>query len=313
MPIIIPPVSECLGERLSTAGAATISQAAAEHQDIRPARIGLLNLMPAAVMETTEIQWLRYMSHTVLQINPLLIKFDDDFRERDGASRSRTLNAYNAFSDVAEEGLDGLIITGDNIELANAESASDGLLHFGDVKYTDQLGEIVDWAQRNVRSTIYSCWASHFALNHLFGLNRVQNKPKLFGVYEHAVTDVVSPFTMGMDDTITAPHSRWGNIPVEQLYHTKSVQVLAVNGVAGWLLAQADNKAGGMDLFIQGHPEYDRHNLDQEYLRDRAHGQAPPDNYYHPITGKPQLTWANDARSLHANWVGMLYESFASE
>lgn len=140
MPIIIPEGAEYLGSRLDNAGAAVVSELAAAQQDIRPARIGLLNLMPAAAMERTEIQWLRYISHTVLQIDPVLIKFDDDFRERQGASRSRVLERYKRFSEVASEGLDGLVVTGDNIELADPASPELGLQTFQAVRYARPSG-----------------------------------------------------------------------------------------------------------------------------------------------------------------------------
>lgn len=311
MPIVIPRGEEGLGERLRQSGAAVIGEAAALHQDIRPARIGLLNLMPAATMESTEQQWLRYISHTVLQIEPVLMKFDDDFREREGASRSQILGRYQPLSSVAEQGLDGLIVTGDNLELkAGIDIAYDRpeLLPFTDIQYAKPLAETIDWARSNVRSTVYSCLASHYALHHLFGIERQGGDRKIFGVFEHVLNRTDSNFTVGMDDTVAAPHSRWGDMPPEELENA-GIQLLAVSREVGWLLAQSKNQAGGDDLFIQGHPEYDRYDLHAEYQRDRDAGQKPPQNYYR--AEQPRLTWVTDARALHGNWIASLYDSFS--
>lgn len=313
MPIIIAENEQSRGlyERLDAAGAAVLTQEQAEHQDIRPARIALLNLMPAAAMEKTETQWLRYMSHSVLQIEPVLLKFDDDLRERGGASRADELNRYKSFSEVADDGLDGLIVTGDNLELDESSPATQVLLPFDKIAYSTQLAEVVEWARSNVHSTIYSCLASHFALDFLYGVERELSANKIFGVYQHRVNhDVPSSLTEGLDDIFRAPHSRWGNAPVEAL-GTTAVKVLAVNEQVGWLAAQDANDAGGYDVFIQGHPEYERDDLKQEHLRDGVFRADQPANYYSNV-GEPELTWANDARALHANWIASLYKHFSS-
>lgn len=314
MPIIIPSGEmDGLHERLEIAGAAVLSQEQAEHQDIRPARIALLNLMPAASMERTETQWLRYMSHSVLQVEPVLLKFDDDLRERNGASRASILNRYRPFQEVIDSNIDGLIVTGDNLELRDvAGEKTTEPLPFDDIAYAQQLADVIDWARTNVRSTIYSCLASHFALDYLYGIEREIGNAKVFGVYDHVVNPTIpSELTSGVDDTIRAPHSRWGNVPVEALSSTP-VEVLATNSAVGWLLAQDYNDAGGTDVFIQGHPEYDRHDLQAEHRRDGGLKQVQPEGYYSP-SGQPQLTWANDARALHANWIASMYRQFSVE
>jgi homoserine O-succinyltransferase len=312
MPIIIP-TGEMSGlhERLSAAGAAVISQEQAEQQDIRPARIALLNLMPAEAMKRTETQWLQYMSHSVLQIEPVLVKFDDDKRERVGASRAEVLNRYRPFREVADSQIDGLIVTGDNLELRQSPDADPtDPLPFEEISYAEQLADVIDWARSNVRSTIYSCLASHFVLDYLYGVEREVTGTKTFGVFDHRVDHTVeSEITLGLDDTFRAPHSRWGDVPVE-LLGTTAVRVLARNNAIGWLLAEDTNEAGGSDLYIQGHPEYDRCDLQIEHVRDGGLTQDQPEGYYSP-EGKPRLTWSNDARALHANWIASLYRHFS--
>lgn len=310
MPIIVPKTEHSdLHKRLVDAKAAVLSQEQAEHQDIRPARIALLNLMPAVAMEKTETQWLRYISHSVLQIEPILIKFNNDYRERNGASRSDILSRYIPFSEAVDIGVDGLIITGDNLELKDSSTNPPTELPLNEIRYATELTEIIEWARSNVRSTIYSCLASHFALNSLYGVKREIGYKKIFGVYEHDVNISNNELIAGMDDVIRAPHSRWGNVPEIYLQDTP-VEVLAVSSLAGWLLATDSNKAGGKDIFIQGHPEYDRNDLMQEHKRDAAKSSSFPADYYDQH-GKPRLTWANDARALHSNWINYIYQSFA--
>ena len=318
MPVIIQDDQAHLKSKLIKAGAIVLSGDEAISQDIRPARIGLLNLMPAATMESTELQWLRYISDTVLQIEPVLMKFDDDFRERSGASRENILSRYQPFSDVAKMGLDGLIVTGGNLELSDSQEGEQKIgLDFDKLKFYDQLREIILWARSNVYSTIYSCIASHFALNQLYGMNRTIMKNKIFGVFDHQFHDTLTaPFTKGIDDIIRAPHARWGIIEMKEFENT-NVDILASNSEAGWLLAQNKNNIGGHDMFLQGHPEYDRYDLHREYQRDWAIGEAKgiPKGYYasNNPASIPQLTWANDARALHSNWIASIFKHFSTD
>ncbi len=309
MPIIVSERDSQLYYRLQEGGAAVLTEEEASHQDIRPARIGILNLMPKPVMETAEVQWLRYMSRTVLQIEPVLVKFDDDYREGSGASRSAVLGRYTSFSEVAERGLDGLIVTGDNLELRGASrKVKPELMPLDDIKYAAQLAEVIDWARCNVRSTIYSCLASHFVLNHLFGLERQIGESKIFGVFEHAVDrSSNNPIIVGLDDYIKSPHSRWGDIPVKAM-GSAALELLAVSERAGWLLASSPNSTGGDDLYIQGHPEYDRFDLHKEYQRDKADGQTAPVGYYAPGSETPVLSWSNGAKTIHSSWINELYK-----
>ncbi len=309
MPIIIPESTSDneFYDRLSSAGAAVISEELASHQDVRPARIGLLNLMPAAVMEDTELRWLRLISHTVLQIEPVLVKFDDDEREDAGCSRKPVLKRYTPFSQVTESGLDGLIITGDNIEVNDSQN---GLLPFEKVTYSEKLGEIIDWSSNEVPTTIFSCLASHFALHRRHGIDRNYSKVKNFGVYRHTVVDEHDPIAFNLDDAIISPHSRWGDIPLEQILDAK-INVVATNDKVGWLLATEGNRTGYSDLYIQGHPEYWRQDLHNEYARDQ---RQLPENYYpeNDPTKTPILSWSTDARAILANWINHIYSQYSN-
>lgn len=318
MPIITPRGggNEKFNERLIKAGIKLISEEDAKSQDIRPARIGLLNLMPAPAMEVTEIQWLKWIGgQKLLQIEPVLIKFDNDKRERPGSSRQKVLKRYTPFSEVAIKGLDGLIVTGDNLEIQqHIGFASRAPLPFEDIRYYEQLCKVIDWADENVGSTIYSCLGAHFALNYKYGLPREVGKEKFFGVYEHEKTNNFSDFTTGMNDTIKSPHSRWGNITVDAVNSAEGLRTLAINSYVGWLAIESNNHANGKDLFLQGHPEYDEFDLHIEYQRDKSEGRSIPENYYKnndPRKANVALSWLTDARILHENWIGQVYAKYS--
>lgn len=261
-------------------------------------------------MQKTEIQWLKHISHTVLQIEPVLIKFDNDFREVEGSSRKEQLLSYSPFKEITHDGLDGLIITGDNIEM---RPDSQELMKFEEIYYYKELRDIIRWARKNVYSTIYSCLASHFALYILYGLERKLSPNKIFGVFKHKISqENTNPMIENMDDFINAPHSRWGNISTN-LLNVTGVIPLAIHDEAGWLLASDRNAIGGFDYFLQGHPEYERFDLNEEFIRDRSQGQEQPVNYYKNNNPKnrPVLSWANDVRALHSNWINMIYRNFS--
>ena len=314
MPIVVDSENVQLYNRLVSSGAIVLDENQALSQDIRPAKIGLLNLMPAPAMESTENQWLRYISNTVLQVEPVLLKFDDDIRERDGASRKEILKRYTSFSEGIINGLDALIVTGDNLELRK-DSEKPEELPFNEITYGNSLKEVIDWARSNVYSTIYSCLASHFALNYLHGVKRTVRDNKYFGVFEHQIKKYTkNPIVDGMDDSIKAPHSRWGNVSSEDLEDC-GVQVLAQNDNVGWLLASDENLNGGLDVYLQGHPEYDKYDLHTEFIRDWKDGQHIPQDYYdsNNPASMPLMTWANDARALHSNWIACIYKHFSGD
>jgi len=325
MPIIVPERGgdDHLFGRLESAGVPLIDEAVAQTQDIRPARIGLMNLMPREAMEATEVQWLRWIGRqSVLQVVPVLIKFDDDKREAQGASREDILKRYMPLSRVRDEGLDGLIVTGDNLEIRKhaygPSSNPHEMLPDQDVTYHSQLTELFDWADQNVHSTIYSCLAAYFVLRHRFGLVRdvrTQEEGKIFGVYDHDIVALSSELVQGMNDVIRAPHSRWSNLPVEKILGEGALNLVASSEEAGWLFVEASNAAGGKDVFVQAHPEYDRLDLHREYERDRAEGLAIPANYYDgddPVEENVVYLCTADGRVFHENWIGnMVYPGYS--
>ncbi|MFN8015027.1 MAG: homoserine O-succinyltransferase [Acidimicrobiia bacterium] len=162
-------------------------------------------------------------------------------------------------------------------------------------------------------STIYSCLGSHFALNHIYGLERKVGDKKIFGVYEHEILRYSThPILQRVDDVINAPHSRWGDVSIDEMKKA-DIEVLAKSDKAGWLIASCNNESNGFDIFLQGHPEYDKYDLHSEFIRDWQNGQAMPKDYYdsNNPASMPIMTWSNDARALHSNWIAAMYKHFS--
>src|SRR5687768_15986539 len=78
----------------------------AYHQDIRPLKILILNLMP--IKETTETQLLRLLGNTPLQIDIKLLRMAT--HESKNTSEEHLASFYSTFSDVRAQNFDGMII-----------------------------------------------------------------------------------------------------------------------------------------------------------------------------------------------------------
>ena len=131
-----------------------------------------------------------------------------------------------------------------------------------------------------------------------------RSKQKLFGLYWHRVSNRKIPLVRGFDDVFLAPHSRHTDIPMEQIRQCRDLTVLAESPEAGLFLAMAHE---GRQIFVMGHPEYDRMTLDNEYRRDLSKGLPihPPANYYrdNDPDNRPDLLWRATANNLYTNWL----------
>lgn len=262
----------------------------AMHQDIRPIQILILNLMP--LKEDTELQLLRSLSNTPLQVDVAFMRMSTH-RSRH-TSMSHLHKFYQSFAGLKEQKFDGLIITGAPVEQ----------IRFEDVDYWDELVKIMDWSTQNVTSTLFLCWGAQAGLYHFFGLPKVQLEQKLFGLYRHRVSNRKIPLVRGFDDIFLAPHSRHTDVPMEMIRQCRELTVLAESDEAGLFLAMAHE---GRQIFVMGHPEYDRMTLDTEYKRDLAKGLPiqPPANYYrdNDPSNRPDLLWRATANNLYTNWL----------
>ncbi len=289
MPIRIPeqlPAQDVLlGENIFT-----MDSDRAAHQDIRPLEVGILNLMPNKI--ETEVQILRLLSNTPLQINVDLIRIDNQAPKHTPQSHMDAF--YHDFSAVAEKKYDGLIVTG--APLAH--------LQYTRVKYWDTMVTILEWAQRHVQSTLYLCWAAHAAMYHFHGVERKLRQTKLSGVYEHQVLDPNNELLRGFDPVFYAPHSRFGHIHSDVYESVPGLRVVAESAEAGAYVVASEDKRR---VFVTGHPEYDPLTLHDEYQRDTQAGQQPavPVNYYpHDNPSLPPLVrWRSHGSLLVTNWL----------
>ena len=262
----------------------------AMHQDIRPIKIGLLNLMP--LKEDTELQLLRSLSNTPLQVDIVFLAVKNHVSKNTSANHLNRF--YENFENVKDQKFDGFIITGAPVEQ----------MPFEEVDYWEELVEIMEWTKTHVTSTIHLCWGAQAALYYHYGINKVQLDKKLFGIFEHKVMNRKIPLVRGFDDVFYAPHSRHTDVPIEKIRADERLMILAESEKAGAYLIMAQN---GRQIFVMGHPEYDRVTLDQEYKRDLSKGLPIdiPKNYYPDDNpdNRPLLTWRAQANNLYTNWL----------
>ncbi len=262
----------------------------ATHQNIRPIEIGILNLMP--LKEDTELQVLRLLSNTPLQVNVTFVTLSS--HESKNTALSHLNQFYERFADIKDRRFDGFIITGAPVEK----------IHFEEVDYWEELKELMDWTNSHVTSTLHICWGAQAALYYHYGIDKCLLDRKLFGIYKHRVLNRKIPLVRGFDDVFLAPHSRHTDVPVEKIRAHKEITILAESDEAGVFLASAKE---GRQIFVMGHPEYDRMTLDSEYKRDLSKGLPIdlPKNYYpqDDPENKPLLTWRSVSNNLYTNWL----------
>lgn len=262
----------------------------AEHQDIRPIRIGILNLMP--LKEETELQLLRSLANTPLQVDVTFLTVSS--HESKNTSMSHLNHFYQTMDEIWDENLDGLIITGAPVET----------MEYEEVDYWKEVCDIMEWSKTRVTSTLHLCWGAQAALYYHYGIPKYMLDEKMFGIFEHQVKNRKVPLVRGFDDRFMAPHSRHSGIRKEDIEKVKDITILAESEKAGVFLAIANE---GRKIFVMGHPEYDRYTLDEEYKRDLQKGMdiAMPENYYpdNDINAKPLLQWRSHGNMLYANWL----------
>ncbi|MCR5608473.1 MAG: homoserine O-succinyltransferase [Lachnospiraceae bacterium] len=262
----------------------------ANTQDIRPLKIAILNLMP--LKEDTEVQLLRCLSNTSLQVDITFLTTKSYVGKNTSASHLN--NFYLVFDDVKNIKFDGLIITGAPVE--NME--------FEDVAYWEELKNIMDWSENHVTSTLYICWGAQAGLYYKYGIKKYPLEKKISGIFNHRTIKRREPLARGFDDVFLAPHSRYTTVKTEDILKNKDLEIIAESDEAGAFMILGRQ---GKDIFLTGHPEYDRVTLDKEYKRDIGKGLNPeiPYNYYKDDNpeNKPLLTWRAHSNALYSNWL----------
>lgn len=296
MPIRLPRSLPAF-DVLSREGVMVMGQSAADKQDIRPMKIGILNLMPKKIQ--TENQFARLIGATPLQIELTLIRMSEHEARNTAADHMEEF--YRTFQDVKDQKFDGLIITGAPIEH----------LDFEDVTYWDELREVMDWTQTNVHSTFGVCWGGMAMINHFHGVKKHLLDTKLFGCYRHMNFAPQSPYLRGFSDEMSMPVSRWTEMKRDEIDAAGLTTLLDSNEVGPALVEDPAHRA----IYVFNHFEYDSDTLNQEYLRDLesnqvegAEIQIPVDYYPNDDPSQtPMNKWRSHAHLLYGNWISEIY------
>ncbi|MBQ8773760.1 MAG: homoserine O-succinyltransferase [Muribaculaceae bacterium] len=289
MPVRVP-VSLPAVEALRAENIFVIDEQRALHQDIRPLRIAILNLMPLKIMTETDL--LRLISNTPLQVE--LDFIDTDSHVSKNTPREHIDAFYKRFDDIKDQNYDGFIITGAPVEKVS----------FEDVDYWPELCRIFDWVKTHVTSTLYICWAALAGLYYHYGVPKHVLERKISGVFKHRVNDAQNPIFRGFDDEFYVPHSRFSEIRHTDVDKVDALKVIAESEDSGIYMIMA---RGGREFFITGHSEYSPGTLDFEYRRDLEKGMNPdiPVNYYidNNPDNRPIVRWRSHANLLFSNWL----------
>ncbi len=289
MPIRIPknlPAHDVMTEE----NIFVMEEGRASHQDIRPLKLAVLNLMPTKI--TTETQIIRVLSNTPLQIELTLLAMET--HKSLNTPEEHMSAFYRKFSDIKNERFDGLIITGAPVEN----------LEFSDVDYWDELCEIMAWSKKNVYSTLHICWAAQAGLFYHYGVAKYPLDEKMSGVFEHKCLNLGHPLMRGFDEVFKAPHSRHTEVRREDIEATGKLDILAESEEAGiYIVASKKRRL----FYVTGHSEYDAETLGLEYKRDLSRGLDPkvPKHYFDndDPASTPKNTWRAHAHLLFSNWL----------
>ncbi len=267
-----------------------ITNNVAEHQDIRPLRIAIVNIMPKKI--ETETQILRLLSNTPLQVDIELIQMAS--HESRNTSSDHLTQFYKTFDSIKNEYFDGLIVTGAPVEQ----------IPFEDVDYWQELCEIMEWSKSHVFSSLHICWGAYAGLFYHYGIPKYILPQKMFGVFKQKSLVPNHPLLRGFDEEFNVPHSRHTEVRREDIEKISSLHILAESVESGVHIIADDTER---QFFITGHSEYDRNTLANEYFRDVDKGldiQIP--QHYFPNNDDsmpPVFNWRGHANLLFGNWL----------
>ncbi|MBS2100808.1 homoserine O-acetyltransferase MetA [Carboxylicivirga linearis] len=289
MPIKIPDALPAR-EVLENENVFVIGETKALHQDIRPLKILILNLMPLKI--ATETHLLRSLSNSPLQIEVDFLMTSSHVSKN--TPREHLFSFYKVFSEVQSDKYDGMIITGAPVEL----------LEFEEVNYWEELTEIMEWSKHNVTSTFHICWGAQAGLYYHHGIKKYKLDKKMFGVFKHTVNNIHEPLMRGFNDIFHAPHSRYTEVKLAEIEANKNLSLLSASDEAGVYIVMSKDRR---QIFVTGHSEYDAQTLNEEYKRDKAKGldMAIPKNYFpdNDPSSEPMVLWRSHASLLYSNWL----------
>ena len=262
----------------------------ASHQDIRPIKILILNLMPQKIV--TETQLLRLLANTPLQLEVEFLYMAS--HESKNTHSDHLEQFYKTFEQVKDSYFDGLIVTGAPVEN----------LPFEAVDYWSELVSVLEWSKNHVFSTLHICWGAQAGLYARYGVQKHNMNRKLSGVYRQDVINNTNPLMRGFDDDFQSPHSRYTEVKAADISHLNDLEILSCGEEVGLSILASKNLR---EVYSFGHLEYDRDTLAKEYQRDCLAGKNPhiPENYFRnddPST-RPALSWNLPAAQFFTNWI----------
>ncbi|MDT2023058.1 homoserine O-succinyltransferase [Methylocella sp. CPCC 101449] len=293
MPIKIPDDLPAY-DTLNAEGVMVMRETDAIRQDIRPMRIGLLNLMPNKIR--TETQIARLLAATPLQVELTLVRMTDHIARNTPADHMRAF--YRPWADMQSDRFDGFLITGAPVER----------MPFEEVGYWDELQRVLDWTQTHVHRTFTICWGAQAATHHFHGMPKHALAQKAFGVYRQRNLVPSSPFMRGFSDDFSVPVSRWTETRGSDIPRGSNLTVLADSDETGLCLVD-DPQHRTLHMF--NHIEYDSTSLAEEYVRDIENGMQLPSNYF-PADDpqhQPKNRWRSHAHLLFGNWINEIYQT----
>ena len=289
MPLNIPDKLPAV-EILESENIFVMKETRAIHQDIRPLKVVILNLMPLKIATETHI--LRLLSNSPLQIEIVLLHTQDHRSKNTPLDHLESF--YKTFSQIKDQKFDGMIITGAPIEH----------LEFEEVDYWNELTRIMDWSKTHVTSTMFICWGAQAGLYHFYKIPKYDLPQKMFGVFDHRINNTLLPIIRGFDELFHAPHSRHTEIRREDVEKIKELEIVAESPEAGIYLVIAKS---GRQIYVTGHAEYDPTTLKDEYVRDVNKGLKIdiPKNYFRNNDPEevPRVRWKSHAHLLFSNWL----------
>lgn len=289
MPIKIPDKLPAT-QQLRKENIFVMSETKAMHQDIRPLKIVIVNLMPTKI--TTETQLLRLLSNSPLQVEIDFLQMESHSSKNTSTEHLKTF--YKSFDEIKDWRYDGMIITGAPVEN----------MPFEEVDYWSEIVKIMDWSTTHVTSTLHICWGALAGLYYHYGVPKHSLPEKCSGVFRHRVRRSTSKLVRGFDNVFYAPHSRNSEVRREDIEKNPELEILAESKEAGVYIVTTK---GGRRIFVTGHSEYDATTLRDEYFRDLDKGLNPkiPCNYFpkNDPSKRPIVRWRSHAYLLFSNWL----------
>ena len=262
----------------------------AEHQDIRPLKVVIVNIMPKKI--ETECQLMRLLSNTPLQVDIELVQMASHTSRH--TSEYHMEEFYKTFDEIKDNRYDGMIITGAPVEL----------LEYEEVDYWNEMKQIMEWSKTHVFSSLYICWAAQAGLYYHFGIPKYPLKQKMFGIFPHRAEVSNCQLLRGFDDIFYVPHSRNTEVRREDIDRIPQLEILTSSDISGVHIVANKN---GRQYFITGHSEYDRETIANEYRRDVSKGIdiQIPYNYFpnDDPDNVPVFSWRSTGNLLFSNWI----------